>query len=294
MNDFENRLKEYETKCENLETQEFESFEHLEVVYCDLINEGGALRKYLLENPEICDKKTYLVLTNQALPSYINEKYKSLTNVLKLTLELIQKYDEQTKILIDEHKFEEAINIFNQMYNLTKNPVFLYKTIEIHFEKLNDVEKAYELCNSLEHLLKYNPLFHRIYAQILTLKSDEQNAKYHKEYAEELELIKQAKNFAKNKQINEAINTYEKLFELTKNYNYKIEIANIHAVMNSDIDKAISIYKKYKNELNNNANYWWQLSELFEEKDNLYKQVLCIQKAARLETQEMDARETSV
>ncbi len=294
MENFETKLIEYSKKCEELKSQEFENFDQLEHAYCDLINEGGALRKYLLENPEICDKKTYLVLTNQALPGCIHDKYKCLTNVLKHTMELLQKYSEYAPKLIEEQRFEEAINIYNQMYNLSKNPIFLNKVAEIYLDNLNNVDKAFEMCTAYEHLLKNNPNFHRLFAKTYSLKSDEEKAKFHTEYANELELIMQARTFIKNNSPKDAINTYEQLFKLTNNYNYKIEIANIHGVFFDDTDKAISIYSKCKEALKDSAKYWWQLSQLFEQKKNLYKQVSCIQKAAKLEIRDMDSKETSV
>ena len=100
MENFETKLKEFAEKCENLKNQEFENFGYLEKTYCDLINEGNQLRQYIVQNPEICDKNSLLVLTNQVPNiSLLDEKFKSLLNIIQLTVTLLQKYAQKMRPL---------------------------------------------------------------------------------------------------------------------------------------------------------------------------------------------------
>ena len=295
MDNFEIRLNEFAQKCEDLKNQEFENFGYLEKTYCELINEGNQLRQYIIQNPEICDKNSLLVLTNQVLDtSYLDEKFKSLTNIIQLTITLLQKYSEYVQTLLAEQKFEEAINIYNQMYSFTRNPIYKKNIAEIYCTNLNDYDKALEICKPIEHIISTNSQFCRLYAKIYSLKSDITNNILWNKKADEIEMIAKAKEFISKEDYLEAINVYDSLFDLTKNYNYQIEIANIHAVCLSNIDKALSIYKNFEKELKDNAQYWWQLSQLYENKDKTYKQVLCIQNAVKLELNEIESREASV
>ena len=295
MENFEIRLKEFSEKCKNLQTQEFENFGYLEKTYCDLINEGNQLRQYVIQNPEICDKKSLLVLTNQVPDiSLLDENFKSLTNILQLTVTLLQKYSEYVQTLMNEQKFEEAINIYSQMYKFTRNPIYKKIIAEIYCSNLNEYDKALEVLKSIEDIVVNNPQYCRVYAKIYSLKSDVDNTAYYNRRADELEMIAQAKDFIDKKDYTEAIQIYDNLFQITQNYNYQIEIANIHAVCLSNVNKAMSIYKHMEKHLENDAKYWWQRSQLYENKENLYKQVLCIQKAVKLELNEIQSKEASV
>lgn len=295
MENFETKLKEFDEKCEALKNQEFENFGILEQTYCNLINEGNALRKYVIEHPEICNKKTILVLTNQVRDtSLIDEKFKSLTNILQLTLTLLQKYSEYVQKLLTEEKYEEAINIYNQMYNFTRNPLYKKLIAEIFCTRMNNCDKALEIMDTVKNEAFNDPQLCRYYAQIYSLKSDTENTEFYNKRADELELVAEAKNLISNNEYDKTINVYNELFKLTGNYNYQIEIANIYAVCLSNIDKAFSIYKNLENELKDDAKYWWQISQLYEHKDKLYQQVLCIQKALKLELKEIESKEASV
>ena len=167
MDNFEIKLKEFAEKCEDLKNQEFENFGQMEQTYCNLINEGNQLRQFLLQNPELCDKNSLLVLTNQVPDiSLLDEKYKSLANIIQLTIALLQKYSEYVQTLLAEQKFEEAINIYNQMYNFTRNPIYKKNIAEIYCLNLNDNDKALEVCNSIYDYAINNAQFCRLYAKI--------------------------------------------------------------------------------------------------------------------------------
>lgn len=290
MDNFGIKLKEFAEKCEDLKNQEFENFGQMEQTYCNLINEGNQLRQFLLQNPELCDKNSLLVLTNQVPDiSLLDEKYKSLANIIQLTIALLQKYSEYVQTLLAEQKFEEAINIYNQMYNFTRNPIYKKNIAEIYCLNLNDNDKALEVCNSIYDYATNNAQFCRLYAKIYSFKSDVEKALSFNKMADELDMLTQVKEFISKEDYIEAINVYDSLFTLTNNYNYQKEIANIHAVCLSDIDKAISLYKDLEKHLGEDPQYWWQLSELYDKKNIRYKQVLSIQKAIKLELKNKEA-----
>ena len=292
MENFEIKLKEFEQNCENIKTQDFENFGLLEKAYCDLINEGNQLRQHILQNPELCDKNSLLVLTNQVPDiSLLDEKFKSLTNIIHLTITLLQKYSEYVQTLITDNNWEEAINIYEQMYKFTRNPIYRKNIIEIYSDKLGNYDKALEICESIKSITLTDSSYCRLFAKVYAYKSDVENNAYYNKLAAEIDMISQAKTFIKNEDYLEAINVYDNLFTLTNNYNYQKEIANIHAVCLSDTDKAISLYKDLEKHLGEDATYWWQLSELYEKKNRRYKQVLSIQKAIKLE---LNSKEASV
>ena len=135
----------------------------------------------------------------------------------------------------------------------------------------------------------YNKEVFNIYAKIYSFKSDVEKALSFNKMADELDMLTQVKEFISKEDYIEAINVYDSLFTLTNNYNYQKEIANIHAVCLSDIDKAISLYKDLEKHLGEDPQYWWQLSELYDKKNIRYKQVLSIQKAIKLELKNKEA-----
>ena len=290
MENFETKLKEFAEKCENLKNQEFENFGYLEKTYCDLINEGNQLRQYIVQNPEICDKNSLLVLTNQVPNiSLLDEKFKSLLNIIQLTVTLLQKYGEYVQTLLENENFEEAINIYENMYKFTRNPIYKKNIIEIYTQNLNNYDKALEVCESIMPIILSNPSYCRLCAKIYSYKSDVTNTSFYNKKADELDMLIQANDFINKEDYLEAINIYDNLFTITGNYNYQKEIANIHAGYLNNLDKAITLYKDLEKNLQEDAQYWWQFSELYENKKNHYKQVLCIQKAIKLELKNKEA-----
>ena len=194
MSDLDKKLEEYQKNCEEIKTKEFKNFGELEKEYCNLINEGNQIRKYIIENPSECDENSYKVLTNQASdPSIIDDKYKCLFNIVFLTRDLFGKYTEYVQQLIQKKDFKEAVNI------------------------------------------------------------------------------------------------YEQMFKLSGNYIYKKEIANIHYQIFKDFNTALKIYEEIEPFLSNSAEYWWQFSEIQAANKNIFRQVLCIQKAINIELANMEA-----
>ena len=76
------------------------------------------------------------------------------------------------------------------------------------------------------------------------------------------------------------------MFKTTNDYSYQKDIANVYAIFFQDIKKAIKIYKSIEQNFENDANYWFQLSSLYEYNNNYYQEVLCIKKAIDIELKE--------
>ena len=100
------------------------------------------------------------------------------------------------------------------------------------------------------------------------------------------QLKKDIKTELDNKEYKHAIKKYEELFKTTNDYSYQKDMANVYAIFFQDIKKAIKIYKSIEQNFENDANYWFQLSSLYEYNNNYYQEVLCIKKAIVIELNE--------
>ena len=169
------------------------------------------------------------------------------------------------------------------MYKFTRNPIYKKNIIEIYTQNLSNYDKALEVCESIMPIILSDPSYCRLCAKVYSYKSDVTNTSFYNKKADELNMLIQANDFISKEDYLEAINIYDNLFTITGNYNYQKEIANIHAGYLNNLDKAITLYKDLEKNLQEDAKYWWQFSELYENKNNHYKQVLCIQKAIKLE-----------
>jgi DNA-directed RNA polymerase beta subunit len=146
-----------------------------------------------------------------------------------------------------------------------------------------------EVCESIMPIILSDPSYCRLCAKVYSYKSNVVNTSFYNKKADELDMLIQAKDFISKENYLDAINIYDNLFTITGNYNYQKEIANIHAVCLNNTDKAIALYKDLEKDLQNDAQFWWQFSEMYERKNNHYKQVLCIQKAIKLELKNKEA-----
>ena len=86
-----------------------------------------------------------------------------------------------------------------------------------------------------------------------------------------------SKNFAK------LIDCYEKFFELTKDYHYKQEIANIQYKVFRNIEKAAEIYNEISSHLQTESSFWWQYFEIQANLNKTYDAVSCVHNAIKLE-----------
>lgn len=285
MENIEEQLESFSIKCNEIENKQFENFGELERAYCDLLNEGGAIRKYLISNPTLCDSNTLLVLTNRTNnASLIADKYKSLLNLLTLTRTLMTKYSEYAQEMLDANNFDEAIRIYEQMFEFTKQLALKQKIIQIYANNLNDLTKATELCEIYERSYPTEVSFYELYAEIADKNNDIPKREYCYKKLQEMKLLNDVKTLVNNdKDYNKAIETLEKLYDITKDYKFKKEVANIYAIYLSDISKAIKYYEGLGNELHTQAFYWWNLSQFHELKKDYFKQIFCMQKAIKIE-----------
>jgi len=146
MSDLDNRLENYKNECENLQNRTFENFYELEKTYCNLINEGNSIRTYIKENPSLCDENSLKVLTNQASNiNLLDDKFKCLLNIIYLTRTLFDKYGERVKTLIQNKEYEEAINIYEQMFKFSGNWWYKKEIANIYYQIFNDMDKAFAI-----------------------------------------------------------------------------------------------------------------------------------------------------
>lgn len=290
MENLDERLKKYEIKCDELKNKEFSSFEECETEYCALINEGGAIRKDILDNPSQIDKKSLLVLTNQIQNiSFLDNKYMPLLNILKLTSALMEKYYAYIDELLKQQDYIQVVNIYRQMYKLNKNYYFMMQIAKILYENLDDVQKALEVCNEVgSDIIEHNHDFCELYSKILAKTGDLTKSELYLKKAE-ISNYRNDVNAALNaKNWDKAVELYEKMFDLTGDYMYKIEIANIWACCYQDVKKALEMYKSLEKYLSDNSQYWYQISDLYEYYNDSYMAVLCLQKGIKLDLKELE------
>ncbi len=286
----EERLKNYAIKCDELENKEFSSFGELETEYCALINEGGAIRKDILNNPSQIDKKSLLVLTNQVQSiSLLDNKYMPLLNILKLTSDLMQKYTDYVDKLLKQQDYIQAVNIYRQMYKLNKNYYFMMQIAKIWYENLDDVQKALEVCEEVgTDLIERNRDFCELYSKILAKSGDGTKSELYLLKTEIADYKKEINDALNAKNWDKAVELYEKMFDITGDYMYKIEIANIWACCYQGVDKALEMYKSLEKYLSDNPQYWYQISDLYEYFNDSYMAVLCLQKGIKLDLKELE------
>lgn len=154
-------LTKFKTDCENLQGREFESFHELESVYCNLINKGTQLRRYVIEHPELCSSDTIKVLKNEADDlSLMEDGYKPLLIVLYLKKELLFHYESYLKTLHSEQKYEEAVNIYNQMFKFAPNHIFKLSIADLYYEKMDKKKQALKIMSEIEPYMKDFPIYY--------------------------------------------------------------------------------------------------------------------------------------
>lgn len=146
MTDLDQRLETYKNNCENLPNCDFGNFHELETAYCNLINEGNSIRTFIKNNPELCDENSLKVLTNQSQDiNLLDDKFKPLLNIIYLTRTLFDKYGEHVKTLIADKEYEEAINIYEQMFKFSGDWWYKKEIANIHYQIFDNIPKAMEI-----------------------------------------------------------------------------------------------------------------------------------------------------
>lgn len=73
------------------------------------------------------------------------------------------------------------------------------------------------------------------------------------------------------------------MFKFSKDYKYLQYIANIKFAIFHEVQECFDIYKDIEIHLYNDKDFWWQFSDVYNAKQDIFNQVLCIQKALNLE-----------
>lgn len=271
------------------EEKDYPSFAEMEKEYCALINEGNSIRTQILQNPDYCDDSTRMVLANE-VKGFVNGlrgKFKPLALVFLLSKKLYGIYKERLEEAKKNDDDNEYINLNEQLFKFSNKYEYHKNIADLLYQKYKNFKQAMELYKEIEPQAKENDVeFWNNYAEL--------NAEYEniekRDYCLMKKQIAQLKNDVKveldKKDYKQAIKKYEELFKLTNDYSYQKEIANIYAVCFENVKKAINIYKSLEKQFENDANYWFQLSSLYEYNNNYYREVLCIKKAIDIELKE--------
>ncbi len=173
MFNLDNELKIFNSQIESLKSKKFNTFYEMECEYCKIINLGNNIRNYIIQNPSLCTEQSFKVLTNQTNDlSLLEEKYKGLLNVIFLTKNLFDKYSLYVERLKNEHKYVEAINVYQQMFNLSQDYKYKQHIANIKFKIFNNIEESSSIYKSIEKYLYENKDFWWQFSYIYKAKFD--------------------------------------------------------------------------------------------------------------------------
>lgn len=105
-------------------------------------------------------------------------------------------------------------------------------------------------------------------------------------------LIEKSKEEIASKNFEEVVKIYSDLFLLTKDYRYKINIANIHYKIYNDLETATKMYEEVEPFLESDPNFWWQYHEIQLAHEKFYEATYCVYKA--LEDVDIDLEEDDI
>lgn len=276
------------------EEKDYPSFKDLEKDYCALINEGNSIRVKILQNPDCCDKSTYMVLTNEVkgFVQGLRGKFKPLALVFLLTQRLYQFYKQKLEEAVNAGCDEEVINFNEQLYNLSKKYIYRKNIADLLYQKYKNFKQAIEIYKEIESSVDDKDYeYWKNYAELNAEYENFEKRDFCMTKYKIAKLKSDVKKVLDDKDYEKAINLYEELFSNTGDYSYKKEIANIYAVCYMDIKKAIKIYHSLEEQFGSDSMYWFQLSSLYEYNKNYYKEVLCIKKAIDIELSKPEVNE---
>lgn len=287
----DNLLEAYKDKGEKAlkkEEKDYPSFKEFEAEYCSLINEGNSICSLILKNPDCCDRSTYLILSNtiEGFAQGLKGKFRPLSMVLLLSNKLYKAYKTLMDEAIQKGDDMEYINLNDQLFAFSKKYEYKKNIADILYQKYKNFKQAIEIYQEIEPLVGDDIEFWNNYAELNAEYENYEKRDYCLQQKNISELKKELKKILDEKDYKKAIKINEELFKITNDYFYKKEIANIHAVCYEDVPKAIKMYKELEKVLGNDSNYWFQLSGLYNDRNNFYREVLCIQKAIDIELSE--------
>lgn len=102
-------------------------------------------------------------------------------------------------------------------------------------------------------------------------------------YAQQEKICEQNGDFQTAIQIN------EQMFKFTGNYFYYIDIANIYNNHLNEKERCFKMYLDLEKYLSNSYHYWWRFAILYENREDYFNALLCMQKAIKLELNYIDS-----
>ena len=169
-------LKIFEAKFLALKQNNYSNFSELELAYCKYINDCNQLRKFLVDNQELCDKNSMKVLTGYSKDvSLLSDKYKIFLSLGSVINELVNKYQNYVYELVKDNRFVEAINIYNQMYKLSNNISYKLEIANIFFKVFKDYPRALKLYKEIKSLhveVENNYKFWWSFSEVYRLNKD--------------------------------------------------------------------------------------------------------------------------
>lgn len=292
MEDIDNLLEQFKQKAQaalEKNVEDYPSFKDLEKEYFELINEGNSISKMILQHPEICDHSTYLILTKRVAYNFVDKirgRYSALQLVPDITRKLFSLYKKRLEELKKEENYPDLINLNEQMYQFSKRYVYRKNIADILYQKYKNFKQAMEIYQEIEPENPKDPEYWNNYAELNEVYKNFEKRDFCLKQKEIHTLKKSVQKLIDEKDYDGAIKLDENLFALTQDYQYKLDIANIIAVCQLKPDKAIKMYKEFEPQKGSDKNYWYQLSDIYLQKKNYYKQVLCLQKAIDIELSE--------
>ena len=173
MFDIDKELEKFNLELEELKTKKFNSFGELECEYCRIINQGNLIRQHLIQNPSHCSQESIKVLTNQTNDiSLLEDKFKCLLHVVYLTRDLFQKYSVYVEQLKSEQNFEEAVSVYEQMFNFSHNPFYKQQIANIKYQIFNQIEESFSLYKEIEEQMSNDKNFWWQFSDIYKSKND--------------------------------------------------------------------------------------------------------------------------
>ncbi len=173
MLDINKELENFNLLIKNIESKKFDDFYDLECEYCKIINLGNSIRNYIIQNPSLCSEQSIKVLTNQTNNlSLLEDKYKSLLNIIYLTKNLFDKYSIYVEQLKNEQKYEEAINIYEQMFKFSKDYKYLQYIANIKFAIFHEVQECFDIYKDIEIHLYNDKDFWWQFSDVYNAKQD--------------------------------------------------------------------------------------------------------------------------
>lgn len=173
MLNIDKELESFNLLIKDIKSMKFNNFYELECEYCKTINLGNNIRNYIIQNPSICSEQSFKVLTNQTKDlSLLEDKYKPLLNIIYLTKSLFDKYSIYVEQLKNEQKYEEAINVYEQMFKFSQDYKYLQHIANIKFKIFHQVQECFDIYKDIKKHLYKDKDFWWQFSEVYNAKQD--------------------------------------------------------------------------------------------------------------------------